>query len=152
MATILQFQQKLRKIADEKYLEQLALEQLKKFENDLVKLNKERLSGGEDLDGNILGVYKKSTQEFARTSEPSPRQDKIAGTNYNFEWTGGLFDGMYLRVNNDYLQLFSKDQKTPLLITKYKDLFGLQPEQLAKLVRETVYPEIMKQIRLKLEI
>ena len=152
MATIFQFQKKLAKVANDAYFKKLALEQLKKVEDELVRLNKERLSDGEDLDGNPFGVYTEATQEFARNSVPPPRMDKTPGTRYNFEWTGGLFDGMYLMVSNDYVEIWSKDKKTPLLNIEYDGLFGLQEEQLRKVIRERVYPMIMEEIRKSLEI
>lgn len=150
MATILQFQKRLAKVANEKYLNKLALDQLKKFEEELVRLNKERLSNGEDLDGKAFGVYTEGTQDLARGANPPPRRDKIAGTRYNFEWTGDLFDGMYLKVSNDYLEIWSNDVKAPLLNVEYPGIFGLKQEQLHKLIMERVYPQIMVAIRQKL--
>lgn len=135
-------------MTSEDHLIKLGFDQLKKLERDIVRLNKERLSGGEDLDGSIYGVYTEGTQEFAQTE--NPRKPKVAGTAYNFEWTGGLFDGMYLIIEEDYIEVWSKDKKAALLNIEFPGIFGLQDQQLAQLLQQKVYPIFMGELRKQL--
>lgn len=145
MATLFEFQQRLSLLNNRKLLELILFTEIKKAEKQFVKAQKDQLSKGESGTGKIIGTYSFATQQIA--SEESTRQPKIAGQPYNFEYYGGFFDGMRLDVFEDKAEFWSSDSKTPLLVTKYKDLFGLQPEPLQKMITAVIYPRFMKEIR-----
>lgn len=150
MATIAQFQQRLSRIANKSVLEIILFIEIKRYENIFIRLNKEQLSDGEDNQGKILGTYKKSTEKIAKTE--NPRQPKIAGQPFNFEYTGGLFDGFELRVFEKEAYFYSTDGKTDLLIGKYKGLFGLQEDNLKKVISTVILPAFILSIRKELNL
>jgi len=150
MATIAQFQQRLSRIANKSVLEIILFIEIKRYENIFIRLNKEQLSKGEDNQGKKLGTYKKATEEIAKTQ--NPRQPKIAGQPFNFEYTGGLFDGFELRVFEKEAYFYSTDDKTDLLIGKYKGLFGLQEDNLKKVISTVILPAFILSIRKELNL
>lgn len=145
MATLYQFQQKLAKINSQKYLELALFEQIKRYENIFLRYQKEQLNEGEDAEGNIFGVYKQSTEDWDRSY--TPRKPKIAGEAYNFEDTGGLFDGMRLDVFEDKAEFWSDDSKTADLVNRFKGFFGLSDERLREVIKTVIYPAFMIELR-----
>lgn len=135
-------------------LEKILLKSFQKFDKEVVSLNKQQLADGEDNEGDLFGRYKAGTQQIAESplADPRPRKDKVAGQPFNFEWSGGLFDGMYLRSTPSYVEIWSKDSKTPLLNIEYPGLFGLNDENMAIVIQKWVYPDFMTEIRKLLEI
>jgi hypothetical protein len=150
MATILQFQKRLQRISNPKYLELVVFTEIKRHEALFVEAQKEQLNKGENFRGKVFGTYSPATEEIAKGE--NTRQPKIAGEPYNFEYYGDFFDGMYLAVFEDNALFFSDDPKTRFLITKYKDLFGLQPESLSKLIKTTILPAFLREIRKQLQL
>lgn len=146
MASIVQFRKNIAKISNQKYLEKALFDEIKRYENIFVNQQKQQLNEGVSFKGKIFGVYK----PFER--ENTPRQPKIPGTPYNFEDTGGFFDNMTLEVFEDRAEFWSTDSKTPLLVTKYKDLFGLEPERFSEIFNRVIYPAFMLEIRKKLQL
>lgn len=145
MATLVQFQKNLRKLLNRNALELILFEEIKRYENVFINLQKKQLNEGESNDGSLFGVYKLSTQNWARNY--TPKKPKIAGEPYNFEDMGDLFDGMELRTDGKIAEIYSTDGKTDELIVKYKGLFGLQEENLKEVISRVIYPAFMIQIR-----
>ena len=150
MATIAEFQQRLSRIASKKSLELILFTEIKRHEKIFVRYNKEQLSKGENNEGEIIGTYTEATEEMA--ADDNPRQPKIAGQPYNFEYTGGLFDGFELRVFEDNAYFFSTDSKTPELVSQYKGLFGLQEDNLREIIKTVIIPAFVFQIRKELNL
>ena len=94
MGNLIQLQKNFQKLTNKEYLEQLLFTEIKRYENVFVNLQKKQLSSGEDNEGDLFGTYTQATEEIA--SLENPRKPKKAGEPYNFEYTGGLFDGMEL--------------------------------------------------------
>lgn len=134
-------------------LETILLNSFRKFDKEIVSLNKEQLSQGEDNEGNLFGRYSPATQSIANSPlNEQPRQDKVAGQPYNFEWTGGLFDGMYLLSTEKSVEVWSRDSKTRVLNIEYPGLFGLNPQNLSLIIEKYVYPAFMLEIRTQLRL
>ena len=150
MATIAQFSQRLSRIANREALELILFVEIKRYENIFVRLQKEQLNKGEDNEGDLFGTYTEATQKIAALERP--RKPKVAGQPYNFEYTGGLFDGMELRVSENQAYFFSTDSKTEELIGKYDGLFGLQPENLKEVISNVIAPAFILQIRKELNL
>lgn len=152
MATILQMRQRVQTLASKEVLVDMLFVEIKRYENIILNQQKAQLNEGEDYKGDSFGTYSQLTEDWQR--EYTPRKPKIAGHEYNFEDTGGLFDGMYLLFddNKKEASFWSKDDKTPLLVKKYKTLFGLQPERLKELIERIIYPVIMLKTRKHLAI
>ena len=151
MATLIQFQQRLQKLISTNKLEQILFEEIRRFENVFVNLQKQQLSDGEDIFEKIVGTYSFATEQIARGE--NPRKPKIAGQPFNFEYTGGFFDGMYLEITSGKEAVFkSKDEKYPLLRAKYKNIFGLQEDNLRKVIKQVILPAFLLQVRKELKL
>jgi hypothetical protein len=150
MATLFQFQQRLARINNIAALESILFLEIKKNEKAFIELNKAQLSEGKDNKGKVFGKYTQLTEDIAKTE--NPRKPKVAGQPYNFEYTGGLFDGFELPVDGTQAQFFSTDGKTEELFLKYDGLFGLQPENLRTVIKETILPAFLIQIRKELKL
>lgn len=113
-------------------------------------LKNEQLSEGLNSKGQVVGRYSSNTPNYIDPSNP-PRQDKIAGQPYNFEWTGGLFDNFYLHFEdlNSY-SLFSQDSKAKMLEEQYGDIFTLTAQNNERInqeiLRPFMYDEIIKRL------
>ena len=150
MANLQEFQTNLKKVNSYASLEIILFVEIKRFENVFINLNKSQLSEGKSATGQLFGTYSQLTEDIAKTE--NPRKPKIAGEPYNFEYTGGLFDGFELLVDGTQAQFWSKDSKTPFLETKYKDLFGLQDDNLKEVIFKVILPAFQLQIRKVLQL
>lgn len=148
MATAVQLRARLEPLNDRDTVYGLFFEVVRSFEAYLIDLNQIRLDEGQDIFGDIIGTYSRATElESLFGDGPRPIEPKTEGTPYNFQWTGGLFDGMTIDIFPDRAEFTSKDSKTPELVAKYGDMFGLQPQDLDEALRDKLYPGFMKLIR-----
>ncbi len=145
MANLAEFQKRFAKIASRESLELILFVEIKRYENIFVSLQQKQLDKGEDNEGDVFGVYSEATENWERNY--TPRKPKEAGQPYNFQDTGGLFDGMELLVDGTQAQFWSKDEKTPFLVDEYTNLFGLQDDNLKEVISKVIYPAFMLQIR-----
>lgn len=113
-------------------------------------LKEDQLSQGIDSKGKIIGKYSKNTPSYIDPTNP-PRQDKIPGEPYNLEWTGGLFDNMYLHFEDfSSFSLFSQDSKAKMLEAEYGDIFTLTKQNNDRINQEILRPEMYEYIRERL--
>lgn len=149
MATLVELRQRLEPLQKRDRIYEIALRTAKRFEAYLIDLNQIQLSKGQNIFGELIGVYSQATEDRAKTEDT--RRPKIAGQNYNFEWTGELFDGMKVRLTSDFLEIFSTADHTDLVVAKFSNifgeeaLFGLTPESLSEFV-ERITPDIQKEV------
>tara|TARA_R110000744_G_scaffold229881_1_gene347989 strand:- start:10560 stop:11039 length:480 start_codon:yes stop_codon:yes gene_type:complete len=63
-------------------------------------ITQNQLAKGKDTSGSIVGVYFWTT-EYKHAKDPynRPREEKITGQPYNFDWTGELFETLSVRAN-----------------------------------------------------
>lgn len=148
MATILEFQKRLEKVANRAAIEKILFDEIKRYKNVFLNQQKKQLNEGEDNEGDLFGVYTEATENWPRNY--TPRKPKVAGEPYNFQDTGGLFDGMELLIDGAQAQFWSTDSKTPELVVKYDNLFGLQDDNLKEVITKIIYPAFMLQIRKQL--
>lgn len=103
-------------------------------------LREEQLGHGLDSKGKVIGRYSKNTPNYIDPINP-PRQDKTPGEPYNFEWTGGLFDNMYLHFEDlKSYSLFSQDEKAKYLEAEYGDIFTLTKANNERINQEILRP------------
>lgn len=145
MANIAQFQKAIQPLLNPSYLEKILFDEIRRFENIFVNQQKAQLNEGLSYKGKIFGEYSQATEEIAKNE--NPRKPKIAGQPFNFEYTGSFFDGMELQVFQDRAEFWSTDSKTPMLVAKYDDLFGLTPERFSKIFDRVIFPAFMNEIR-----
>lgn len=150
MGTLQQLRTNLRPLTRRSEIEKIAFEALKSLEGFIVDLNQIQLSNNQDIFGASLGVYSPATEEIARSE--NTREPKIAGQPYNFEWTGELFDGMYLVFTNNTAEIFSKDPKAAFLESKYGEIFGLNDDNRTELVKDKLTPLVLEVICKRLEL
>jgi len=109
-------------------------------------LKNEQLSEGLNSKGQVVGRYSSNTPNYIDPSNP-PRKDKIAGQPYNFEWTGGLFDNMYLHFEDlKSYSLFSADNKAKFLEKEYGDIFTLTDKNNEQVNEQILRPEMFDEI------
>lgn len=151
MANLLEFRNNLAKVSDKKVLVEIALDAAYQLRAFLIDLNQIQLEAGRDIDGQRLGTYSRATELESLYGEVKPILPKREGSPYNFQWTGGLFDGMKIIATGRELIFTSSDSKTPLLVEKYGDIFGLTQEHMEEAV-ERIIPifidEICRRLRL----
>lgn len=102
---------------------------------NLVKYN--QLSRGINSSGRPLakkkgrgsGYYAKATERIAKSE--GVRMPKIAGSPYNFAWSGDTLDGMYLKainISRSNYEIYSRTSKAKLLEDIYGEIFDLTEE------------------------
>lgn len=150
MATVVQLRQRLELLRNRDYIYGIFFEVVKRFEAYLVDFNQIRLEEGQDIFGNVFGRYSRTSELEYLFGNPKPVKPKIAGQPYNFQWTGGLFQGMKIEIFSDRAEFTSTDSKTPELVAKYKDMFGLQKEDFEEALQNKLFPEFMILLRKQL--
>jgi hypothetical protein len=83
---------------------------------EIINLNKKNLSKGLNSFDKIVGTYSSYTQAWARKQKPN--EPKIAGSTYNFNWTGAFINGIFITYENNKINFHS----TGMGLTK-KSLF-----------------------------
>ena len=116
-------------------------------------LTDEQLGLGLDAKGKVIGRYSKATEGYAADPENRPRQPKIAGEPFNFEWTGGLFDELYLTFDSkDSYTLFSYDAKATFLKDTYGDIFDFTEAHNYTINFMIIAPELNNKLTQKLNL
>jgi len=124
-----------------------------KWSEVLKILTDEQLGLGLDSKGKLIGRYSKATEGYAADPENRPRQPKEAGQPYNFEWTGGTFDEMFLTFDSkDTYTLFSYDAKATFLKEKYGDIFDFTEAHNHRINYEIILPELDRKLTQKLNL
>ena len=151
MATILEQVKNLEKLSESVIVEQM-FQAIKKAEGEVIKANKLQLVKGEDVEGDIVGNYAKSTQSYAdRDGIFAPKK---FGDPYNFSWSENFLGGFKLALGNEHITLYSTgvgngDKKE--FLTE-NNLFGLNEENLKEIIQTKVIPFINKFARATLKI
>jgi hypothetical protein len=103
------------------------------------------------------GRYSKTTQDYARYSEPAPLMDKDVGFQYNFVWTGSFFEKM--RVNfidnksNSKYEIISTDSKAKkggLLELEFGDILTFADEIAKDVEKLYIAPNFNKELEKRL--
>jgi len=156
MATLAQVRNNLSKVRNKNKIYKIVLQTAKKFEAYLIDLNQIQLSEGINIKGQKIGQYSPNTEKIA--AKENTRQPKTAGSDYNFEWSGELFDGMYLQLDSSTFSIFSSAEHATLVAEKYGDLFGknsifgLTERSLIEFVQEKLIPELQREICKELKL
>ena len=124
-----------------------------KWSEVLKILTDEQLGLGLDSKGKLIGRYSKATEGYAADPENRPRQPKVAGQPFNFEWTGGTFDELYLTFDSkDTYTLFSYDAKATFLKDTYGDIFDFTEAHNQRINYEIILPELDRKLTQKLNL
>lgn len=125
---------------------------LLKRKAEIIKLLQDKQLGkGLNPQDAIIGRYSKATEAFAKIERP--RKPKKAGEPYNFEWTGGFFDLMYLFFEDTKsYTLLSRDEKIKLIQKKYGDITTLTEEHNTYINEVILMPELAEWILSKIQV
>ena len=153
MATLLQQSENLKKL-NESVIEQQLFKAIREAEVVILDANKEQLSKGENYLGGEVGRYSPYTQGFADAKETFTNVPKKEGSLYNFDWTGDFLKGFKLGINGNEATITSNvlgdDSKLNFLLNN--NLFGLNDENLKKIIQSEILPFIHSFARKTLNI
>lgn len=118
---------------------------IKRKDEVLYLLQDLQLGKGLDSKGELIGTYSVFTEKKAQ--KEYTRKKKIAGNPYNFQWTGGTFDKMYMHFETEETYtLFSKDYKATMLEDIYGDIFTLTEKNNKEVNEKIILPEMYEEI------
>lgn len=132
-------------------LPQILREILIRRKEDVLKiLKEEQLGKGLDANGRLIGTYSELTEQISIENQllgRKPRKPKVEGEPYNFEDTGGLFDGMDMMFEDmKSFSLFSRDEKADFLEQEYGDIYTLTNQHNHRVNQEILRPEMYDEI------
>lgn len=151
MASISTMSQRLRTLQNEQLIISLVFEQIKRYEGILIDYVQGQLEKGQNPKGEVVGTYSRATELESLFGEVRPILPKREGEPFNFQWTGGFFNGMFLQVNRDSA-LFGSNDKQALLEGKYGDLLGLQIKNWIEAKEQYILPAFISEIRKILDV
>ncbi len=113
--------------------------------NVITGMNKEQLSIGQDVDGNLLSpladpyyaLNKKDNGGLAPLGIP------------DLKVTGDFYNGFVIIISGNIITITSRDIKTLQLEGKYGDIFGLQDNNLSELAFNYILPRLVKSFKTK---
>ena len=151
MATLGQQIKNLEKLNEKAIVSQL-FKAVKEAENKFIEFNKAQLGSGENIYGGIVGLYAESTQGYADRDGISNK--KPVGEPYYFDWFGDFYKGFNLSISGEEATISStgvgSGDKKEFLTTN--NLFGLNNENLTKVIKDEIIPFINRFARATLKI
>lgn len=146
MSVVTPYLKKLDKIKDS--MERVARRAVQEnMEFILFQIKERQLGLGMNSQGGIVGVYKPFTKKLAADPTNKPREPKIVGQPYNFEWSGELFDTLTLKLEADSYSIFSTTGKDKFLEEQFKTkLTKLTPENNEIINNTIILPHLYKYI------
>lgn len=114
----------------------------------IIKVQQEQLLRGERADGAKIGKYRNPAYAAKKNS-----LNPLAGLgNVDLKLTGELYKEVLLDVRDDSFVLVSGDTKTPGLIEKYGDPFGLSAKGRTKVINEKLQSIFVKRSKESLQL
>jgi hypothetical protein len=117
---------------------------IRKNEQRILDLNRklQLFDAGEDIFGHVVGVYKHD--EYPSLFSDPEGYPKNAGQHYNFFDTSEFYRNFSYTFDRETLalEIYSEDKKSPLLVRKYGQLFGINQHNQITLNDEIVKPEL----------
>jgi len=140
---VLDYKNKLNSIS----VQSLVKDAVNRNKFQIIELNQIELDQGKNYLGQVVGKYAKSTELIAKTE--NPRQPKKAGQPYNFEYTGALFDGMFIKYDGKAIKINSKglgDNEKQLFLEIGKAL-GFTEESGVIINYDILLPDLQQKIK-----
>ena len=117
---VLILQRKIESLRSGKLVEFME-ETLNELEDEIVKLNKLQLEKGEKADSSFLPNYSPRTIKLRNEQGRPVKGERISLFDY-----GNFWGGFWVQAYNNKLSIFSHDEKTEMLVSKYgNSIFGL---------------------------
>ncbi len=123
---------------------------IKSIEKNLVDRNIHQIKiESKDINGNAIGFYSYATEVLSNGK-------KKQGEPFDGDDTGKWMDGFFLEIKDDRFRIFSTDPKTHAILDSdawlSDDLFGLTDKDLRDVIRKSILPFFIKNIRENLGI
>jgi hypothetical protein len=117
-------------------LGQLAV--MEKADFIIFTLTERQLALGLNSKGSVAGTYADYTALKASDPYNKPRRPKVRGQNWNFDWSGQLFETMQVKAKADSFSIYSSVGKGKFLEKEFgQELMTLTDEN-NKMINETV--------------
>lgn len=113
----------------------------------LSDIQKKQWAEGKDKSGQIIGTYKKATEDYAQ-EPPRPRKPKVFGKPYNLDWSGDMIRKTTVTPNKTnktvIITIDSRGKNLTKLFETIKvhgflsdpnTIFGYQPENLNEVTK-----------------
>ena len=144
---VIQYKKKLKRFNVQSNVEKAVVES----SDEIVNLNKINLSKGLNSLGKLVGKYSPFTAAW--TKKFKPNKPKIAGTNYNFDWTGAFINGIFITYENNKVKFFSRgmglSKKTRFI--KNNKLLGLGKSKIKSINNKILAPQLRSYFRNHME-
>jgi hypothetical protein len=115
--------------------------------DEYVALQKDQLLHGVNAAGGTFRKYRNAA--YARRKN---KLNPLAGLNNpDLKLTGRFYDGIFVKVNNGILTVGSTDSKSQLLESEYKNVFGLNPQEMEDFIYGRIQPALIKNISSQLK-
>jgi hypothetical protein len=109
---------------------------------DYVAAQKDQLLHGVNAAGGTFRKYRN-----AAYAKKKNLLNPLAGyNNPDLKLTGKFYDGIFAKVNNGILSVGSTDSKSQLLESEYKNVFGLNPQEMEDFIYGRIKPSLIKNI------
>jgi len=131
---------RLRKLADNYAkidLQKIILEEIKRDEAFLIRLNLSQLQASKRADGKALGKYK------SKSYAAKKGRDTI-----DLLLSGEFYKGWFVEVDKTKILFGSKDSKSDFLTKRYgESIFGLTKENISFYSKDILWPRVEDRIR-----
>lgn len=153
MATLYQQLKKSEKISPNNLNDEL-FKLVKSLERDIKKTNLNEQLFNEGVDAHGKPLFSKTTKRgtYSKMTEQLSGGKKRAGDPYTLRDTGEFYKGFFLKIENDKALFGSTDEKTPMLIADFGEIFGLTDENLKALIDKKLKPLFIREIRRKIDL
>lgn len=145
MATLLQQYQRVKKLTPSKVSNDL-FAFIKLLEQELAAYNVATLNqDSQDIFGNPIGFYSPATELLSNGK-------KKAGEPFDLLDSGDFLDGLFAKVQKDSIFFDTTDPKKKEVVKNLLsyNIFGLQEQDLNKVIREKVWPFYQNYLRKEL--
>lgn len=149
MGTLKEFRQRAERLNSERLITEI-FRIIRSLEKEFVEKNKEQLyENRTDIFGKAIGFYSAATEDITGG-------EKKAGDPFNLRDTGNFYDGMYLKIENKVVSIYSTDPKTEMLLTAHEnefstflsgEIFGLTDKNLREVIEESILPLFVSAVR-----
>lgn len=140
MAGVREVYNKLKSLQDN--LPAIAEQSVSDVKNDLSTSQKEQLLQGVSSTGGTFRKYRSAS--YAKLKN---KMNPIPGLgNPDLKYTGSFYDGIFVTVANGIITIGSHDEKAQMLEANYKNVFGLDPQDMEDFLYGKLKPGYNKNI------
>lgn len=120
----------------------------------IIDINQKNLDVGLNSNDVLVGTYENVTgliaQELQLLADPrAPKKDKLPGAEYNFYWTGRLYDGIFITYRNNVIHFDSRGKGSgeKLTFVTGNKLLGVSQINAEKINFDIILPDFQNEIK-----